>query len=150
MSNQDALPDSTRDEHFRQKLSDAQYKVTRRGGTEPAFSGAYYNEKTQGRYHCVCCDALLFESTEKYDSGSGWPSFWTPAEGANIRELVDESHGMRRTEVRCGSCDAHLGHVFPDGPQPTGLRYCINSLALNLETSASTDEPVDDGGPRDE
>jgi peptide-methionine (R)-S-oxide reductase len=127
------LPDPTRNDEFRDKLTDAQYRVTREGGTEPAFSGAYYDEKTEGTYRCVCCGARLFESTEKYESGSGWPSFFRPAADANIRELTDDSHGMRRVEVRCGSCDAHLGHVFPDGPAPTGQRYCINSLSLDLE-----------------
>lgn len=125
-------PDPTRDEEFRAKLTQEQYYVTRQGGTEPAFSGAYYDEKTPGTYRCVCCEAELFRSDEKYDSGSGWPSFFRPAPGADIRELEDPSHGMRRVEVRCGRCDAHLGHVFPDGPAPTGQRYCINSLALSL------------------
>jgi peptide-methionine (R)-S-oxide reductase len=133
MSHTEDLPDPSRNDEFREKLSEAQYQVTRCGGTERAFTGAYYDEKSPGTYRCICCNAVLFESTEKYDSGSGWPSFFAPAKGANLRELHDDSHGMRRTEVRCGSCDAHLGHVFPDGPKPTGLRYCINSLALDLE-----------------
>lgn len=128
-------PDPSRDDEFRAKLSPEQYRVTREGGTEPAFSGAYYDEKTPGVYRCVCCNSELFRSDEKYDSGSGWPSFFRPAPGANIRELEDTSHGMRRVEVRCGSCDAHLGHVFPDGPAPTGQRYCINSLSLTLEAN---------------
>lgn len=126
-------PDPSRDDEFRAKLSPEQYRVTREGGTEPAFSGAYYDEKAPGVYRCVCCESELFRSDEKYDSGSGWPSFFRPAPGANIRELEDASHGMRRVEVRCGSCDAHLGHVFPDGPAPTGQRFCINSLSLTLE-----------------
>lgn len=127
------LPDASRDAEFRAKLSDAQYLVTRKGATEPAFTGAYTDEEREGTYRCVCCSAVLFTSKEKYHSGCGWPSFFRQADGANIKELDDTTYGMRRIEVRCGSCDAHLGHVFPDGPAPTGIRYCINSVALDLD-----------------
>ncbi|WJW76100.1 peptide-methionine (R)-S-oxide reductase MsrB [Thiohalobacter sp. IOR34] len=113
----------------RRELDPEQYRVTRCGGTEPPFSGRYHDFKGDGCYHCVCCDALLFDSRHKYDSGSGWPSFSRAADGA-LRQRQDRSHGMCRTEVRCARCDAHLGHLFPDGPPPDGLRYCINSAAL--------------------
>ncbi|MGI9256585.1 MAG: peptide-methionine (R)-S-oxide reductase MsrB [Salinispira sp.] len=116
------------------KILDPQvYKVTRLGGTEPAFSGKHYREKRRGHYTCSNCDAPLFHSSAKYDSGSGWPSFFQPVKHENVRELEDFSQGMLRTEARCASCDAHLGHTFPDGPEPTGIRYCINSLSLNFE-----------------
>lgn len=115
-----------------QQLDEEQYRVTRCSGTERPFSGKYWDHKDDGVYLCVCCRAPLFDSRHKYDSGSGWPSFWQPAEGADITELSDSSHGMVRTEVRCGHCQAHLGHVFPDGPPPTGLRYCINSASLDF------------------
>ena len=121
------------DSEWREQLNSDQYHVTRQAGTEPPFSGAYTNEKTVGTYRCVCCSLPLFRSDAKFDSGCGWPSFFEPLEGANLGELRDESHGRIRTEIRCTRCDAHLGHVFPDGPPPTGLRYCINSVSLDLE-----------------
>lgn len=127
------LPDTSRDAEFKAKLTPEQYAVTRQCGTERAFTGAYFDEKRPGLYRCICCDTELFSSEHKYDSGSGWPSYFQPAEGAPIRELEDSSHGMRRVEVRCGKCDAHLGHLFPDGPAPTRARYCINSASLHFQ-----------------
>lgn len=123
-------------EAWREELSDQQFHVCRLGGTERAFTGEYYATKTSGIYHCACCDAPLFDSDAKYDSGSGWPSYFQPVDDQAIASKDDFSHGMHRIEVRCARCDAHLGHVFPDGPAPTGLRYCTNSVALKLKPKA--------------
>ncbi len=120
------------DAQWREQLSSETYQVARCGGTEPPFTGKYWDTKTAGTYQCACCDAPLFSSQTKYDSGSGWPSFYAPLTEGAVRTRSDHSHGMVRTEALCANCDAHLGHVFPDGPPPTGLRYCMNSAVLTL------------------
>ena len=118
---------------WKKLLDEKTYNITRKSGTEQAFTGAYLHEKSNGIYSCICCGNHLFSSDAKFDSGSGWPSFFETINNSNVKEVDDSSHGMTRTEVICSSCDSHLGHVFNDGPQSTGLRYCINSASLKLE-----------------
>jgi peptide-methionine (R)-S-oxide reductase len=136
------------DADWQRDLSPEQYRILRQKGTERAFTGQYHATKTKGLYRCAGCGAELFSSDTKYDSGSGWPSFYQPATRASVTLELDESHGMRRTEVECARCGGHLGHVFNDGPAPTGLRYCINSAALELESQEAQDAKGDAGSSR--
>ena len=128
------------EEEWRRELTPEQYRILREKGTERPFTGAYINEKTPGVYRCAGCGTELFSSDTKYDSGSGWPSFFAPIDEENIETEEDRSHGMRRTEVMCATCHAHLGHIFPDGPRPTGVRYCVNSASLKLDPGAPKGE----------
>lgn len=131
----DRLPDT--ETEWKSKLDPQQYHVLREAGTEAPFTGKYYHTKTPGSYMCAGCGSELFSSEAKYESGSGWPSFYEALDPDKITEITDRSHGMVRTEVRCATCNGHLGHLFPDGPEPTGVRYCINSAALELEETAT-------------
>ena len=133
------------DDEYRERLAPKQYHVTREKGTERAFSGAYWDCKDEGTYRCVCCDAPLFSSDTKFDSGTGWPSFYAALDSDAVVTESDRSHGMVRTEAMCANCGAHLGHVFPDGPRPTGTRFCMNSASLRLDASGEVIDEDEDG-----
>lgn len=135
---QDTATIPSTEQEWREKLTPLQYHVAREAGTERPFTGEYWNSKDDGVYSCIGCGVPLFDSGAKFDSGTGWPSFYDKAEGAPVEERPDHSLGRRRTEVVCGRCESHLGHLFPDGPRPTGLRYCINSASVNLERASQS------------
>ena len=138
-----ADPTIPTDAELRERLTPEQYEVTQRKGTERAFTGEYWNTHDDGTYHCIVCDAPLFSSETKFDSGTGWPSFYQPLTEGGVTTVTDNSHGMVRVEAVCATCGAHLGHVFPDGPNPTGDRYCMNSASLRLDTEADTEADKD-------
>jgi peptide-methionine (R)-S-oxide reductase len=137
------------DAEWATRLSPEAFRITRRKGTERAFTGAYWDLKAPGSFHCICCDTPLFDAATKYESGTGWPSFFAPIDPAHVAEVDDRSLFMRRTEVLCAVCDAHLGHVFPDGPAPTGLRYCLNSASLRWASEAAEGGPPTEPEPQD-
>jgi peptide-methionine (R)-S-oxide reductase len=149
MADHPTTPDTTATAPSGRALTPLQRHVALEGGTERAFTGEYWNCHDDGTYHCIVCDAPLFTSDTKYESGSGWPSFWQPIGTSAVATVEDRSHGMVRTEARCANCGAHLGHVFPDGPRPTGLRYCMNSASLHLEpaTGVTSEEPDESPPP---